>query len=148
MGEAGVTVARVIRRRRLHRAVFIAAGIYNIAWGLWSALDPQWLFRFSGLPPLNHPAIFSCLAMVVGLYGVLYLEVARVPENGWLIAAVGLTGKILGRIGLADLIIRGLWPASALVLCVTNDLVWWLPFGLYLVDSWPFGGAARSRDGS
>jgi hypothetical protein len=133
----------MIRRRRLHRATFLAAGGYNIAWGLWSALNPQWLFRFSGLPPLNHPAIFACLAMVVGLYGVLYLDVARVPERGWLVAAVGLTGKILGPIGLADLIVRGVWPASTVVLCLMNDLIWWLPFGLYLYDAWP-----PRRDGS
>jgi hypothetical protein len=146
MGEAVSQATGLIRRRRLHRTVFLIAGIYNTAWGLGSALDPQWPFRFSGRPPLNHPAIFSCLAMVVGLYGVLYLEVARVPENGWPIAAVGLAGKILGPIGLADLIIRGVWPASTVVLCVTNDLIWWLPFGLYLADSWPIGRVARRRD--
>ncbi len=126
-----------IPRRRLHRAIFVLAGLYNIAWGIWSSLDPQWLFRFAGLPPLNHPAIFACLAMVVGLYGILYLEVARVPERGWLLAAVGLTGKILGPIGLAALLVRGSWPVSTLALCVPNDLIWWLPFGLYLVDAWP-----------
>jgi len=37
-------------RRKLHRFVFLAAGIYNIAWGLYSVWDPQWLFRYSGLP--------------------------------------------------------------------------------------------------
>ena len=109
--------------------------------GLWTAVDPQWLFRFSGLPPLNHPGIFTCLAMVIGLYGILYLDVARAPEHGWLIAAVGLTGKVLGPIGLADLIIRGIWPASTFVLCLTNDLIWWVPFGLYLKDAWPFARA-------
>jgi hypothetical protein len=128
----------MIRRRRFHRAVFLAAGCYNIAWGIWSALDPQWLFRFAGLPPLNHPAVFACLAMVVGLYGIVYLEVARVPERGWLLAAVGLVGKILGPVGLMVLLIRGVWPMSTIVLCITNDLIWWLPFGLYLKDSWPF----------
>ncbi len=127
----------MIPRRRFHRLVFVAAGIYNIAWGLWSAADPQWLFRFAGLPPANHPAVFACLAMVVGLYGILYLEVARVPERGWLIAAVALAGKILGPIGLLVLIVHGTWPISAFVLCVTNDLIWWVPFGLYLKDAWP-----------
>jgi hypothetical protein len=127
----------MIRRRRYHRAVFIAAGCYNLAWGIWSALDPQWLFRFAGLPPLNHPAVFACLAMVVGLYGIVYLEVARVPELGWLLAAVGLAGKILGPIGLMVLLIRGLWPMSTIVLCLTNDFIWWLPFSLYLKDCWP-----------
>ena len=125
-------------RRALHRGVFIAAGLYNIVWGLWSACDPQWLFRFTGMAPLNHPAIFACLAMVVGLYGILYLEVARIPERGWLLAAVGLLGKVLGPIGLAGLILTNAWPASALVLCLTNDFVWWVPFGWYLWDAWPF----------
>src|SRR5271155_791136 len=108
----------MIRRRQFHRIVFGAAGLYNIGWGIWSSLDAQWLFRFSGLPPLNHPSIFACLAMVVGLYGILYLEVARVPENGWLIAAVGLAGKILGPLGLGVLIVRGIWPISTIILCL------------------------------
>jgi hypothetical protein len=124
-------------RRRFHRAVFVLAGLYNIAWGVWSYLDPQWLFRFSGLAPLNHSAIFACLAMVIGLYGILYLEVARVSQRGWLIAAVGLTGKVLGPIGLAVLIARGVWPPATLIICLTNDFIWWLPFGLYLKDAWP-----------
>jgi hypothetical protein len=127
----------MISRRRFHRCVFAAAGVYNIGWGLWSALDPQWLFRFAGMPLANHPAIFACLAMVVGLYGILYLDVARAPERGWLIAAVGLTGKVLGPIGLAQLIWSGAWPAKTLVLCLTNDFIWWAPFAIYLVDAWP-----------
>ena len=67
----------IMARRRLHRIVFILAGFYNIAWGIYAALDPQWLFRFAGMPPLNHPQIFACLGMVVGLYGLIYFEVAR-----------------------------------------------------------------------
>lgn len=69
-------------RRWLHRWVFVAAGLYNICWGLYSSLDPQWLFRFAGMPLANYPQLFACLGMVVGLYGVLYLEVARAPERG------------------------------------------------------------------
>ena len=124
--------------RRWHRTIFCVAGLYNILWGLYAAVDPQWLFRFAGLPLQNNPQIFACLGMVVGLYGILYLEVARVPERGWLLAAVGLLGKILGPIGLALLIARGEWPPSTIVLCLTNDLIWWLPFSLYLKDAWPF----------
>lgn len=127
----------MIVRRRFHRITFLAAGIYNIAWGIFSAVDPQWLFRFAEMPPQNHPAIFAALAMVVGLYGILYLEVARVPERGWLIAAVGLAGKVLGPVGIAQLIFSGQWPPESVVLCVTNDLIWWIPFGLYLYDARP-----------
>ena len=131
------TELRPIPRRRIHRGVFVAAGLYNIGWGIYAALDPQWLFRFAGMPPANHPQIFTCLGMVVGLYGILYLEVARMPEHGWLLAAVGLSGKILGPIGLSVLLWQGVWPLATLVLCITNDLLWWVPFLLYLHDAWP-----------
>jgi len=123
-------------RRRFHRILFILAGCYNLAWGLYSSLYPQWLFEFSGMPPLNHPEFFTCLAMVVGIYGFLYLEVARVPEKGWAIAAVGLLGKVLGPMGALYLITMGTWPAKAFLLCLTNDLIWWIPFSLYLYDSY------------
>jgi hypothetical protein len=124
-------------RRSLHRGVFVVAGIYNIAWGLYSIVDPQWLFRVSGMAPSNHPQIFATLGMVVGLYGIVYLEVARVPERGWLPAAVGLAGKVLGPIGLVYLIATGTWPLKTLVIAVTNDFIWWPAFVLYLVDAWP-----------
>lgn len=123
-----------MKRRRFHRIVFTLAGIYNLAWGLYAAVDPQWLFRFANMPLLNHPEIFACLGMVVGVYGLLYLHVARRPEDGFEIAAVGLLGKVLGPIGLIVLIARGTWPRAASILCVTNDFVWWIPFAIYLYD--------------
>jgi hypothetical protein len=134
-----------IPRRRFHQSIFRAAGIYNISWSIWAAIDPQWLFRFTGLPLLNHPSIFACMAMVIGLYGILYLEVARRPEQGWLIAAVALTGKILGPIGLITLIMRDTWPISSIVLCITNDFIWWIPFAIYLHDAWPNYRATFTR---
>jgi len=125
-------------RRQAYRALFAAAGLYNVGWGLYSALDPQWLFRFTGMAPSPYPEIFACLAMVVGLYGLVYWEIARVPERGFALALVGLVGKVLGPIGMAQATVSGAWPASAWVLCLTNDLVWWVPFALYLRASWPY----------
>ncbi len=116
--------------------MFLAAGVYNLAWGTYAVLDPQWLFRVAHMPPASYPEIFACLGMVVGLYGVLYLEVARVPERGWLIAAVGLLGKVLGPIGWLRLVCSGQWPITTAVLCIPNDLIWWVPLGLFLYDAW------------
>jgi hypothetical protein len=134
-----------LRRRTLHRVTFCLAGAYNIAWGILAVLDPQWLFRFAHMPDANYPQIFACLGMVVGLYGLLYWEVARVPEQGWRIAAVGLIGKLLGPVGLAVLIVTGQWPIRTVVLCLTNDLIWWVPFARYLADSWLYHRSATAR---
>ncbi len=127
----------MIAHRRLHRLVFSIAGLYNLAWGAYAVFDPQWLFRYAGMPLQSHPQVFACLGMVIGLYGIVYLEVARVPERGWLFVAVGLLGKVLGPLGLTVLIWRGQWPLATAVLCLTNDLIWWVPFSLYLYDAWP-----------
>lgn len=127
-----------VPRRKLHRTVFVLAGLYNVSWGAFTALDPGWLFRYAGMPLMQHPAVLQTLAMVVGLYGLLYLEVARRPEDGWMVAAVGLLGKFLGPLGFAWLVLTGQWPLRAGILILTNDLVWWAPFMLYLYDSWPF----------
>jgi hypothetical protein len=126
-----------MRDRQRHRRAFVAAGLYNIAWGCFTVLRPQWLFDLAGMPPANHPQAFACLGMVIGLYGVVYLEVARRPEEGWVLAAVGLTGKVLGPVGLAYLLLTRQWPLATAVLCLTNDLVWWPSFAAYLRDAWP-----------
>jgi hypothetical protein len=142
-------VAMTDARPYRYRVVFIAAGVYNIGWGLLAAIDPQWLFRFSGMPAQNYPQIFMTLGMVLGVYGLLYLEVARRPADGFAIAAVGLLGKVLGPAGWLWLYATGRWPLASGVLILTNDLVWWLPFAGYLRRAWPtwsatFRGRGRS----
>lgn len=127
-----------MRRRRLHRITFIAAAVYNVLWGLYAGLDPQWIFRFADMPPMEHPVVFACVGMVIGVYGAVYAEVARRPERGFLLAAVGMVGKVLGPIGLAFVIAIGAWPPKTVLVILTNDLIWWVPFGLYLWDSWPW----------
>lgn len=73
--------------------------------------------------------------MVVGVYGILYFEVARRPSEGFLIGAVGLLGKILGPLGWAYFYFNGEWPLRSIVLILTNDLIWWIPFFIYLLDT-------------
>jgi hypothetical protein len=120
-----------------YRVLFTIAGGYNVLWGLYAVVDPQWLFRVAGMPPSNTPQIFACLGMVLGLYGVVYFEIARRPEEGWLTAAVALAGKVLGPAGLCYLILTGVWPWQTVILIVTNDLIWWVPFAGYLRAAWP-----------
>ena len=127
----------MIPHRRFHRTVFVAAGLYNIAWGLWSALDPQWRFRIAS-SNLRSPRHFRLPCHGDRPVRHPYLEVARSPEQGWLIAAVGLAGKMIRPRSVSVLIVRGVWPPSTIILCVTNDFIWWLPFGFYLNDSWTF----------
>jgi hypothetical protein len=127
-----------MKRKKLHRIIFTLAGIYNILWGIFVSVNPNWLFRFAQMPEPNYPEIFACLGMVVGLYGVVYLEIARRPERGFLLALVGFAGKVLGPIGAVYYVWIGKWTAAALIMNVTNDFVWLIPFAVYLYDSFAY----------
>ena len=127
-----------MKHRRLYQYLFIAAALYNIGWGLFTSLNSQWLFRFAEMPLMHHPEVFACLGMVVGLYGIIYAEVARRPEEGFVLAAVGLIGKVLGPIGWLGQYHSGNWPFATIVMILMNDLIWWIPFALYLRDSWSY----------
>lgn len=127
-----------MKRRKLHQITFILAGIYNICWGLWISIDPNWLFHFAEMELPNYPEIFVCVGMVVGLYGLVYLEIARRPERGFLLALVGFVGKILGPLGIFYYIYIGKWTFNSLIMNLTNDFIWLIPFAIYLYDSWEF----------
>ena len=121
-------------RAKLYRLVFGLAAIYNLAFGVWACLWPRSFFDSVEIASPNYPALWSCLGMVIGLYGVLYAYAAYRIDRAAPIISVGLAGKILGPIGWVMVINSGEWPLRTFTLIVFNDLVWWLPFGLFLLD--------------
>lgn len=114
------------------RVVLIAAGIYNLLWGGWVILFPEVLFRWAGMAPTNYPQIWQCVGMIVGVYGIGYLIAAHSPILHWPIVLVGLLGKILGPAGMFWSLVTGSLPVGMALTCVTNDLIWWVPFALIL----------------
>jgi hypothetical protein len=123
---------------RLFRVAFALAGFYNLAFGLWAAVFPLAVFATFDLSPPRYPGIWACLGMVVGVYGFLYLHAAWKLEMAWPIIAVGLLGKVLGPIGMM-MSFGDDWPRRLGMICIYNDLIWWLPFGLFLVRGTIFG---------
>lgn len=121
-------------RTTFYRLIFSFAAIYNIAFGLWAGLSPHAFFDTLAMARPNYPGLWQCLGMVVGLYGVLYAHAAWQLDRAKLIIAVGLAGKILGPIGLLMSVHAGEWPLRTFTLIVFNDLIWWLPFSLFLLE--------------
>jgi len=126
-------------RAKLYRLVFGLAAIYDLAFGLWACRWPRSLFDSVEVASPNYPALWSCPGMVIGLYGVLYAYAAYRIDRAAPIISVGLAGKILGPIGWLMVINSGKWPLRTFTLIVFNDLIWWLPFGLFLLDETRFG---------
>ncbi len=111
------------------------AAIYNIVWGLWVIALPNHLFDLTGIQRPNYPGIWQCVGMIVGVYGIGYWIAAKDFVVHWPIVLVGLIGKVLGPIGFVHSLFYGLLPWSWGFTILTNDVVWWVPFGgmLYIV---------------
>lgn len=125
--------------------MLLLAAAYNLAWGAAVVLAPAWTFAVLGvnLGTLDPDTvrllipIWQCVGMIVGVYGLGYALAARAPLTHWPIVLVGLLGKIFGPIGFVDAVfIREIFPVSFGWTILTNDLVWWAPFGLILLAAW------------
>lgn len=117
------------------------AAIYNILWGAWVVLFPNHFFDLLHMPRLNHPMIWQGMGMVIGVYGLAYWWASFDPIKFWPIIAVGFLGKIFGPAGY----VMNLWMDTAYPqfgwTLITNDLIWWIPFGWMLWEAhkrgWP-----------
>jgi small multidrug resistance pump len=121
--------------RNWMRWVLIAAATYNLLWGLLAILFPSLPFQWIGIEPPNYPSLWQCIGMIVGVYGVGFAIAATDPIRHWPIVLVGFLGKLFGPIGFAWAVSRGELPWLAGLTILTNDLIWWLPFGLILLHA-------------
>ncbi len=116
-----------------------AAAVYNITWGTLVILWPALLFWLVNAPPEQSPnaaglALWQCVGMVIGLYGVGYWIASRDPMRHWPIVLVGLLGKILGPIGfVGTALVNPVLPTAFGYTLITNDFIWWWPFGAILL---------------
>lgn len=117
------------------RTTLLAAAAYNILWGAWAVLFPNAWFDLADMPRPIYPEIWQCVGMIVGVYGIGYAIAATDPLRHWPIVLVGLAGKILGPLGFVKALIDGTFTPKAGLTIITNDLIWWLPFGIIVYSA-------------
>jgi len=118
------------------RSVLLAAGVYNILWGAFAVLFPGAIFNWLDMPQPNYPQFWQCIGMIVGVYGIGYAIAAFDPVRHWPIVLVGFLGKVMGPLGMVQALWTGQLPWGFALNCVTNDLIWWVPFALILKHAW------------
>ena len=121
---------------RWMRNVLLAAGVYNVLWGAFAVLFPSAIFDWLGMPQPNYPQFWQCIGMIVGVYGLGYAIAAFDPARHWPIVLVGFLGKVFGPLGMVQALLTGQLPWGFALNCVTNDLIWWVPFALILKHAW------------
>jgi peroxiredoxin len=118
------------------RNVLLAAGLYNVLWGAFAVLFPAAIFHWLKMEQPNYPQFWQCIGMIVGVYGLGYAIAAFDPVRHWPIVLVGFLGKVFGPLGMVRALWTGELPWGFALNCVTNDLIWWVPFALILKHAW------------
>lgn len=121
-------------RQWLSTTLRIAAA-YNMVWGAWQILAPLSFFSVMGMEPINHPMIWQGMGMIIAVYGIAYFWASFDYIRHWPIVAVGMMGKVFGPLGFVYNIAMGTAPWSFGYTLIPNDLVWWIPFTLMLLDA-------------
>lgn len=123
-----------------YRPWFYAAALYNLVWGTVNILFPNLFFDLVGMPQPNYPALWQVVGMFVLVYAPAYWWVARFPARHRHFIVIGLLGKLLGPIGFVWSAGTGQLPLAFGLTILTNDLIWWPAFALFLRDAAPLSG--------
>lgn len=127
-----------------YRPWFYAAAIYNLAWGVAAVLWPEALFTLVGMPPPNYLPFWQLVGMFVLVFAPAYWWAARAPFRHRHLILIGLLGKVLGPTGFAWSVASSQLPLSFGWIILTNDLIWWPSFGLFLRDAARLSGGWRA----
>jgi hypothetical protein len=122
---------------RPYRLLFALAALYNGAFGVWAGLFPFSFFQLFQLEPPHYPSIWACLGLSIGLYGLAYAHLARRPERGDVLVAIGLLGNVLAPLIWLGGVARDELPPSTFPLILVSCLIWWFPFLAYLLRHSP-----------
>lgn len=117
-----------------YRPWFYAAAVYNLVWGAINVLFPTLFFDLVGMARPNYLALWQVVGMFVLVYAPAYWWAGRFPGRHRALIVIGLLGKICGPLGFVWSVGTGQLPLAFGWTILTNDLIWWPAFFLYLRD--------------
>ncbi len=109
-----------------------AAAIYNLVWGTTVILSPLLFFNLLDISPPGALPFWRVVGMFVLVYAPGYWWAARNPAAHGHLVLIGTLGKVLGPIGFVWAFVSGALRLRFGLVLVTNDLIWWPSFALYL----------------
>lgn len=112
--------------------LLVFAGCYNLLVGLTLVVFYHEAFKTLGLPKPQLMLFVQLVGILVGLFGVGYLIVARNPLKNRNVLMLGFLSKAIGTVFGLGYVILGKVPFSFFVLLVFSDIVYLPPFALIL----------------
>lgn len=115
-----------------YRPWFYAAALYNVLWGSFTILFPQLFLQLIHVRAFDALPLWQCIGMFVLVYAPAYWWAGRYPSSYRHLILIGLLGKVLGPVGFVWAYLHGQLPLAFGLTNLTNDVIWWPAFVLYL----------------
>ena len=107
--------------------LFIVSGIYDVLLGVAALLFGVEIFRLTGVTPPNRMGYVQFPALLVILFGIMFICIARDPHGRreWILLGMGLKASYFGLVFWHELLgdIPKLW-----IPCAWADLAFFLLF--------------------
>ncbi len=123
---------RLVVPRPWMQYLLLAAGIYNILWGLIAFVRPNYFLTQLHIDFANSAMISKAVGFLEIVFGLAYLMASQKPFKHWLIIFVGFIVKLCIAIAYGYYMSRGLAPEQMKFMVIANDVIWLLPFGVIL----------------
>jgi hypothetical protein len=115
-----------------YRRWFLAAALYNAAWGGLVVLAPAAVLDMVGMPGLATLPFWQVVGMMVLVFAPGYWWASRDPWAHRHLVLIGAIGKVLGVVGFIVAATGGLLPWSFGLIVLFNDLIWLPVFGAFV----------------
>lgn len=118
------------------RWVLRLAAAYNLGWGLWVMFWPEAIFQMFRVSPPPYLEFWQTIGLFTAMIGVGQAFASRAPLKHWIIVMVSLLVEAITPYGFWIGVQKQHLPASALWMIGLNDIIWWIPFGIILVNAY------------
>jgi peroxiredoxin len=115
--------------------LLIAAGFYNIVWGGIAFVRPNYFLEKLHMHFANDHWISKAIGLLEIIFGIAYIIASRKPFKHWLIIFIGFVVKLVVSVGYLYYMYAELIPQQLISMVLANDMVWLLPFGLILYQT-------------
>jgi hypothetical protein len=92
----------------------------------------------------SYSILLQGLGIVDGLLALGYAYAALRLDKAFPLIAIGLAVKVIAPLGWGLAVAGGQLTARTLTLVIFDDVVWWIPFALFLLEGTVAGGRLRS----
>lgn len=137
---------RLVTPRPWMQYLLIAAGFYNIVWGSIAFVRPDYFLEKLHMHFANDHWISKAIGLLEIIFGIAYIIASRKPFKHWLIIFIGFVVKLVVSVGYLYYMYAELIPRQLIAMVLANDMVWLLPFGLILYQTFEHYQSTRELE--